>query len=48
MTAANGTVHVSKRPSAILSLSPTSTEMLYAIGAGPQVKGVDNDSNYPA
>jgi iron complex transport system substrate-binding protein len=31
-----------------LSLSPTSTEMLYAIGAGPQVKGVDDDSNYPA
>src|SRR6266567_520393 len=48
VTAANGTVHLSKRPKAILSLSPTSTEMLYAIGAGAQVKGVDNDSNYPA
>ena len=48
VTAANGTVHLLKRPGAILSLSPTSTEMLYAIGAGPQVKGVDDDSNYPA
>ncbi len=33
-TAANGTVRVGKRPSAIVSLSPTATEMLYAIGAG--------------
>jgi iron complex transport system substrate-binding protein len=47
VTAANGTVHVKKRPDAIVSLSPTATEMLYAIGAGPQVKAVDADSNYP-
>jgi|SRR5262245_8738069 len=47
VAAANGPVHLTKEPSAILSLSPTATEMLYAIGAGPQVKGVDNDSNYP-
>ena len=47
VTAANGSVHLDKQPGAILSLSPTATEMLYAIGAGPQVKGVDNDSNYP-
>lgn len=47
VTAANGTVHVAKRPSAIVSLSPTATEMLYAIGAGAQVKAVDSDSNYP-
>jgi iron complex transport system substrate-binding protein len=47
ITAANGTVHVTKQPRAILSLSPTATEMLYAIGAGAQVKAVDNDSNYP-
>ena len=32
---------------AIISLSPTSTEMLYAIGAGRQVKAVDSDSDYP-
>jgi iron complex transport system substrate-binding protein len=47
VTAANGRVHLDKQPGAILSLSPTATEMLYAIGAGSQVKGVDNDSDYP-
>ena len=31
----------------ILSLSPTATEMLYAIGAGDQVVAVDSLSNYP-
>jgi iron complex transport system substrate-binding protein len=45
--AANGAVHIGARPTAILSLSPTSTEMLYAIGAGRQVKAVDDDSDYP-
>ena len=34
-------------PSAIISLSPTATEMLYAIGAGDQVLAVDDFSNYP-
>ncbi len=47
VTAANGSVHLTKQPRAILSLSPTATEMLYAIGAGSQVKGVDSDSDYP-
>jgi cobalamin transport system substrate-binding protein len=47
VAAANGTVRVKKRPTAIVSLSPTATEMLYAIGAGSQVKAVDADSNYP-
>ncbi len=47
VTAANGTVKVGKRPTAIVSLSPTATEMLYSIGAGSQVKAVDNDSDYP-
>jgi iron complex transport system substrate-binding protein len=46
-TAANGKVHVKSRPTAIISLSPTVTEMLYAIGAGGQVKAVDDDSDYP-
>lgn len=32
----------------ILSLSPTATEMVYAIGAGDQVVAVDSLSNYPA
>lgn len=34
-------------PQAIISLSPTSTEMLYAIGAGDQVIAVDDRSDYP-
>lgn len=32
----------------IVSLSPTATEMLFAIGAGPQVVAVDDQSNFPA
>ena len=47
VTAVNGPVHIGSRPTAIISLSPTSTEMLYAIGAGSQVKAVDSDSDYP-
>jgi iron complex transport system substrate-binding protein len=47
IAAANGTVQVKTRPTAILSLSPTATEMLYAIGAGNQVKAVDSLSDYP-
>jgi iron complex transport system substrate-binding protein len=43
----NGTVRVPQRPVAILSLSPTATEMLYSIGAGGQVKAVDKNSDYP-
>ena len=46
--AANGAVRVTSRPAAIMSLSPTATEMLYAIGAGSQVKTVDEFSDYPA
>lgn len=34
-------------PVAIVSLSPTATEMLYAIGAGDEVLAVDDFSNYP-
>jgi iron complex transport system substrate-binding protein len=47
IAAANGRVKVASRPAAILSLSPTATEMLYAIGAGSQVKAVDSLSDYP-
>ena len=47
VAAVNGTVRIAKRPVAIVSLSPTATEMLYAIGAGPQVKAVDSLSDYP-
>ena len=47
ISAANGTVRIKARPHAIVSLSPTATEMLYAIGAGSQVKAVDKYSDYP-
>ncbi|MGH2675004.1 MAG: ABC transporter substrate-binding protein [Actinomycetota bacterium] len=47
VTAANGEVTIEARPERIVSLSPTSTEMLFAIGAGDQVVAVDDNSNYP-
>ena len=47
IAAANGTVRVTARPRAIVSLSPTATEMLFAVGAGSQVKAVDKNSDYP-
>ena len=34
-------------PQRIVSLSPSATETLFAIGAGPQVVAVDDQSNYP-
>ena len=37
----------STSPSCVVSLSPTATETLFAIGAGPQVQAVDSDSNFP-
>ncbi|SCG70043.1 ABC transporter substrate-binding protein [Micromonospora zamorensis] len=43
-----GTLTLDKRPEKIVALSPTATEMLFAIGAGPQVTAVDDQSNYPA
>jgi iron complex transport system substrate-binding protein len=46
--AANGSVTIAKRPASIVSLSPTATEVLFAIGAGDQVKAVDQNSNYPS
>jgi iron complex transport system substrate-binding protein len=48
VAAANGSVTLDQQPGAIVSLSPTATEMIYAIGAGPQVTAVDSYSNYPA
>jgi iron complex transport system substrate-binding protein len=44
---ANGAVTIASKPTAIVSLSPTATEMLFAIGAGSQVKAVDKNSDYP-
>jgi iron complex transport system substrate-binding protein len=37
----------SSLPTRIISLSPTATEDLFAIGAGKQVVAVDDQSNYP-
>ncbi len=39
---------IAKEPHRIVSLSPTATEMLFAIDAGKQVIAVDDQSNYPA
>ena len=35
------------QPQRIVSMSPTATEMLFAIGANRQVAAVDSNSNYP-
>jgi iron complex transport system substrate-binding protein len=42
-----GEVTLQERPEKIVSLSPTATEMLFAIDAGQQVTAVDDNSNYP-
>ncbi len=45
---AAGTIELLERPTKIVSLSPTATEMLYAIGAGDQVAALDSLSTFPA
>jgi iron complex transport system substrate-binding protein len=45
--AANGAVTIEAPPEAIVSLSPTATEMLFAIGAGDEVVAADSFSNHP-
>jgi iron complex transport system substrate-binding protein len=40
-------LEIVERPDAIVSLSPTATEMLFAVGAGEQVVAVDAFSYYP-
>ena len=47
VTGDNGELTIDAQPEAIVSMSATATEMLFAIGAGPQVEAVDNTSNYP-
>ncbi|MGD0602242.1 MAG: ABC transporter substrate-binding protein [Streptosporangiaceae bacterium] len=48
LAASPGPVTIKARPGRIVSLSATATEDLYAVGAGPQVVAVDDDSDYPA
>lgn len=43
-----GSVTLDRAPQHIISLSPTGTEMLFAVGAGKQVTAVDDQSTYPA
>ena len=42
------TTKITKKPTKIISLSPSATEIFYAIGAKSQILAVDNLSNYPA
>lgn len=42
-----GNVSIETKPQAIVSLSPASTEILFAVGAGEQVLAVDSLSNFP-
>ena len=42
-----GQVVIEERPDSIVSLSAVATEMLFEIGAGPQVVAVDDQSNFP-
>lgn len=47
VTVAGTDTTIEAEPQAIVSLSPTATEMLFAIGAGDQVVAVDDFSNFP-
>jgi iron complex transport system substrate-binding protein len=47
IVASNGKVTVKAKPRRIVSLSPTATESLFAIGAGKQVVAVDDRSDFP-
>jgi iron complex transport system substrate-binding protein len=46
--AADGPVTIPVRPTRIVALSPTATEILFAVGAGSQVVAVDDQSDHPA
>jgi iron complex transport system substrate-binding protein len=43
-----GSLTLDRRPERIISLSPSATEMLFAVEAGQQVVAVDDQSTYPA
>lgn len=44
---ADSEITIGAEPASIVSLSPTATEMLWAVGAGDQVVAVDDQSDYP-
>ena len=48
LSAANGKVTIPSEPKRIVSLDPTATEDLYAVGAGTQVVAVDQNSDFPS
>ncbi|MGH9250228.1 MAG: ABC transporter substrate-binding protein, partial [Acidimicrobiales bacterium] len=48
VTAENGDVELTAQPQRIVSLSPSLTELLFAIEAGDQVVAVDQYSDFPA
>ncbi|MFL1376148.1 MULTISPECIES: ABC transporter substrate-binding protein [unclassified Nocardiopsis] len=48
LTDATGEVTLEAAPERIVSLSPTHTEMLFAVGAGDLVEAADEYSNHPA
>jgi iron complex transport system substrate-binding protein len=48
VTGANGEVTITAPPASIVSLSPSLTEIVFAIGAGDQVVAVDDQSNFPS
>lgn len=47
VTGTNGEVTIEEMPGSIVSISPTATEMLFAVGAGDQVVAVDEFSYFP-
>lgn len=48
LSTAAGKVTITSKPTRILCLSASATQMLYSIGAGKQVVGVDKYSTWPA
>lgn len=48
VTSGGTEVELSEPPTCIVSLSPTATEMLFAVGADDQVVAVDDQSNFPS
>lgn len=48
LTSISGAQASSTNPTRIISLSPSATEILFGIGAGPQVIAVDDNSDYPS